>query len=140
VDDLETTCRWFQNLVPDLHFWLNPKLMGDKNIADLTNTPGQFRIAMALIPGSPVVMEFIEYKNHNTKYVRPHIQDPGSAHILFVSKDVDIVTPRMKAAGIKTVGGTNAPVFIGPTTRSFFIADPDGFWAEFMDNGVKKKP
>jgi catechol 2,3-dioxygenase-like lactoylglutathione lyase family enzyme len=141
VDNLETTCRWFQNLVgPDLQFWLNPKLMGDKTYADLTGASGQFRIAMALIPGSPVVMEFIEYKDHNKKYVRPHIQDPGSAHILFMSKDVDIVTPRMKAAGIKTVGGTNAPVFIGPTTRSFFITDPDGFWAEFMDNGVKKKP
>jgi catechol 2,3-dioxygenase-like lactoylglutathione lyase family enzyme len=141
VDNLETTCHWFQNLVgPDLQFWLNPKLMGDKTYANLTGESGQFRIAMALIPGSPVVMEFIEYKDHNKKYVRPHIQDPGSAHILFMSKDVDIVTPRMKAAGIKTIGGTNAPVFIGPTTRSFFITDPDGFWAEFMDNGVKKKP
>jgi catechol 2,3-dioxygenase-like lactoylglutathione lyase family enzyme len=140
VDNLETTCRWFQNLVPELKFWLNPKLLGDKGYADLTNTPGQFRIAMAVIPGSPVVMEFIEYKDHNKKYARPHIQDPGSAHILFMSKDVDVVTPRMKVAGIKTVGGTNAPVFIGPTTRSFFITDPDGFWAEFMDNGVKRKP
>jgi catechol 2,3-dioxygenase-like lactoylglutathione lyase family enzyme len=140
VDNLETTCRWFQNLVPALQFWLGPNLMGDKTYSDLTGTPGQFRIAMALIPGSPVVMEFIEYKDHNKKFVRPHIQDPGSAHILFMSKDVDIVTPRMKAAGIKTVGGTNAPVFIGPTTRSFFITDPDGFWAEFMDNGVKRQP
>ena len=140
VDNLETTCRWFQNLVPALQFWLNPNLMGDKTYSDLTGAPGQFRIAMALIPGSPVVMEFIEYKDHNKKFVRPHIQDPGSAHILFMSKDVDIVMPRMKAAGIKTVGGTNAPVFIGPTTRSFFITDPDGFWAEFMDNGVKKQP
>jgi catechol 2,3-dioxygenase-like lactoylglutathione lyase family enzyme len=140
VDNLETTCHWFQNLIPALQFWLNPQLMGDKTYADLTGAPGQFRIAMALIPGSPVVMEFIEYKDHNKKFVRPHIQDPGSAHILFMSKDVDIVTPRMKAAGIKTVGGTNAPVFIGPTTRSFFITDPDGFWAEFMDNGVKRQP
>jgi len=57
-----------------------------------------------------------------------------------MSRDVDIVMPRMKAAGIKTIGGTNAPVFIGPATRSFFITGPDGFWAEFMDNGVKKKP
>jgi catechol 2,3-dioxygenase-like lactoylglutathione lyase family enzyme len=139
VDDLETTCRWFQNLIPALQFWLNPVLMGDKAYSDLTGAPGQFRVAMALVPGSPVVMEFIEYKNHNKKFVRPHIQDPGSAHFLFMSKDVDIVTPRMKAAGIKTVGSTNAPVFIGPTTRSFFITDPDGFWAEFMDNGVKKQ-
>jgi catechol 2,3-dioxygenase-like lactoylglutathione lyase family enzyme len=141
VDNLETTCRWFQNLAgSDLKFWLNPNLMGgDKAYVDLTDTPGQFRMAMALIPGSPVVMEFIEYKNHTKNFVRPHIQDPGTAHILFMSKDVDIVMPRMKAAGLTTLSATGGPVFIGPTTRSFFVADPDGFWAEFMDNGVKKK-
>jgi catechol 2,3-dioxygenase-like lactoylglutathione lyase family enzyme len=142
VDNLETTCRWFQHLVgPDLKFWLNPALMGgDKTYVDLTDTPGQFRMAMALIPGSPVVMEFIEYKDHIKNFVRPHIQDPGTAHILFMSKDVDIVMPRMKAAGLTTLSATGGPVFIGPTTRSFFVANPDGFWAEFMDNGIKKKP
>ncbi len=139
VDDLETTCRWFQHLVgPGLKFWMNPVLMGgDKTWVDLTDTSGQFRMAMALIPGSPVVMEFIEYKDHIRNFVRPHIQDPGTAHILFMSKDVDIVMPRMKSAGLTTLSTTGGPVFIGPTTRSFFVANPDGFWAEFMDNGVK---
>jgi catechol 2,3-dioxygenase-like lactoylglutathione lyase family enzyme len=142
VDNLETTCRWFQHLVgPDLKFWLSPTHMGgDKTYIDLTDTPGQFRMAMALIPGSSVVMEFVEYKDHVKNFMHPHIQDPGTAHILFMSKDVDIVMPRMKAAGLTTLSATGRPVFIGPTTRSFFVANPDGFWAEFMDNGVKKKP
>jgi hypothetical protein len=141
VDDLETTCRWFQYLIPALQFWSSPTLIGgDKTYVELTDTPGQFRIAMALIPGSPVVMEFIEYKDHIRNFVRPHIQDPGTAHILFMSKDVDIVMPRMRAAGLHTLSATNGPVFIGPSTRAFFVANPDGFWAEFMDNGVKKKP
>lgn len=140
VNDLETTCRWFQHLVgPGLKFWLNPELMGgDKTYTDLTDAPGQFRMAMAMIPGSPVIMEFIEYKDHIKNFVHPHIQDPGTAHILFMSKDVDIVMPRMKAAGLTTLSATGGPVFIGPTTRSFFVADPDGFWAEFMDHGVKQ--
>ncbi len=141
VDDLETTCRWFQHLVgPDLQFWLSPVFMGDKTYVGLTGTPGQFQMAMALIPGSPVVMEFIEYKDHIHNFVRPHFQDPGAAHILFMSRDVDIVMPRMRAAGLHTLSATGGPVFIGPTTRSFFVTNPDGFWAEFMDNGVKKKP
>ena len=141
VDNLETTCRWFQHLVgPDLKFWLSPEFSADKDYVDLTGTHGQFQMALALIPGSPVVMEFIQYKDHVRNFVRPHIQDPGTAHILFMSKDVDIVMPRMKAAGLTTLSATGGPVFIGPSTRSFFVADPDGFWAEFMDNGVKKKP
>ena len=141
VDNLETICRWFRNLVgSDLQFWSSPGFMGDKTYTELTNTPGQFRMAMALIPGSPVIMEFIEYKDHPKNFVRPHIQDPGTAHILFMSKDVDIVMSRLRAAGLHTLGSSDAPVFIGPTTRSFFVANPDGFWAEFMDNGVKRKP
>jgi len=141
VDNLEATCRWYQHLIPELKFWLNPNAMGgDKAYVDLTDTPGQFRMAMALVPGSPLIMEFIEYKDHLRNFVHPHIQDPGTAHILFMSKDVDIVMPRMKAAGLATLSATGGPVFIGPTTRSFFVANPDGFWAEFMDNGVKKKP
>ncbi|MBN2321435.1 MAG: hypothetical protein JXR49_20320 [Acidobacteria bacterium] len=141
ADDLETTCRWFQNLVgPDLQFWASSEYIGDKTYVDWTGTSGRFRMAMALIPGSPVMMEFIEYKDHLKNFVRPHIQDPGTAHILFMSKDVDIVMPRIKAAGLHTLSATDAPVFIGPTTRSFFVPNPDGFWAEFMDHGVKKKP
>jgi catechol 2,3-dioxygenase-like lactoylglutathione lyase family enzyme len=142
VDSLETTCRWFQHLVgPGLKFWLNPGLMGgDKAYTDLTDTPGQFRIAMAMIPGSPVVMELVEYKDRRKSFVRPHIQDPGTAHLLFMSRDVDIVIPRMRAAGLQTLSATDGPVFIGPTTRSFFVTNPDGFWAEFMDHGVKKRP
>ena len=34
----------------------------------------------------------------------------------------------------------NAPVFIGPTTRAFFVPDPQGFWLELMDREVKKVP
>jgi catechol 2,3-dioxygenase-like lactoylglutathione lyase family enzyme len=141
VDNLETTCRWFQHLVgPDFQFWVTPSLINDKSYEALTGVRDPFRIAQALIPGSPVVMEFIEYKDHNPKYVRPHFQDPGAAHILFMAKDDDIIMERMRAAKLQTLSKTGGPVFIGPTTRSFFVTGPDGFWAEFMDHNVKKTP
>jgi catechol 2,3-dioxygenase-like lactoylglutathione lyase family enzyme len=141
VDNLETTCRWFQHLVgPDFQFWVAPSLINDKSYEALTGVRDPFRMAQALIPGSPVVMEFIEYKDHNPKYVRPHFQDPGAAHILFMAKDDDIIMERMRAAKLQTLSKTGGPVFIGPTTRSFFVTGPDGFWAEFMDHNVKKMP
>lgn len=141
VDDLETTCRWFQDLVgPGLRFWVSPGYIGDNAYVAWTAEREPFRMAQALVPGSPVVIEFIEYMNHNGNFARPYIQNPGTAHILFMSRDVDIVMPRLKAAGVHTLSSSDAPVFIGPSTRSFFVPDPDGFWAEFMDNGVKRKP
>ena len=141
VDNLEKTARLYQSLVgPDFKFWLNPSLMGDRAYEDLTGIRGQFQLAEAMVPGSPVVMELIEYKNHNKHFQRPHFQDPGSAHFLFMSKDDDVMIGRVKSANLHTTSTSNAPVFIAPTTRMFFVTDPQGFWLEFMDNGVKKDP
>jgi hypothetical protein len=131
----------YQSLVgPDFKFWLSPSLMGDKAYEDLTGTTGQFRLAMATVPGSPVVLEFIQFAKHNKHYARPHFQDPGAAHFLFFSKDDDVMIARVTAANLHTLSPSNAPVFISPTTRMFFVPDPQGFWMEFMDNGVKRDP
>ena len=141
VDNLEKTARLYQSLAgPDFKFWLNPSLMGDKTYEDLTGIRGQFQLAEAMVPGSPVVMELIEYKNHSKHFQRPHFQDPGAAHFLFMSKDDDVMIDRVKAANLHTTSPSNAPVFIAPTTRMFFVTDPQGFWLEFMDNGVKRDP
>ncbi len=141
VDDLEKTARMYESLVgPGLKFWVSPTLMGDAAYEKLTGTHNQFRLAEAMVPGSPVVMELIEYKNHSKHFHRPHFQDPGAAHFLFMSKDDDVMIDRVKAANLHTTSPSNAPVFIAPTTRMFFVTDPQGFWLEFMDNGVKKDP
>jgi catechol 2,3-dioxygenase-like lactoylglutathione lyase family enzyme len=141
VDDLETTCRMYRRLVgPDLRFWASPAWLGGEAQERLTGTSGRFRLAMALVPGSPVVMELIEYQHHNRHFERGYIQDPGTAHFLFMSKDDDVIIRRVHAARLHTLSRSNAPVFIGPTTRSFFVPDPQGFWLEFMDHDVKRDP
>lgn len=141
VDNLEKTARLYQSLVgPDFKFWLSPSLMGDSSYEQLTGVRGQFRLAEAMVPGSPVVMELVEYRNHSKHFQRKYFQDPGAAHFLFMSKDDDVMIDRVKAANLHTTSPSNAPVFIAPTTRMFFVTDPQGFWLEFMDNGVKKDP
>ena len=141
TDNLEATCRLYQSLVgPDFKFWLSPQLMGDAAYQKLTHTSGQFRLAMAMVPGSPVIMQFIEYTKHNKHFTRGYIQDPGTAHFLFMAKDDDLIMPRVLASHVHTLSKSNAPVFIGPTTRSFFVPDPQGFWLEFMDHDVKRDP
>jgi hypothetical protein len=56
-----------------------------------------------------------------------------------MARDVDVIMPRVRAVGAQPLAGTGGPTFIGPETRSFFITDPDGYWAEFMDHGVKSR-
>ena len=141
VDDLEATCRMYRSLVgPAFKFWVSPGWMGDETYAKLTGTLGPFRLAMATVPGSPVVMELIEYRDHNLNFARGYIQDAGTAHFLFMAKDDDVIIRRVRAAHLHTLSRSDAPVFIGPTTRSFFVPDPQGFWLEFMDHDVKRAP
>ncbi len=141
VDDLEATCGLYRSLIgPDLKFWARTSFAADKSYEDLTNTRGEFRLAQAVIPGSPFVMEFIEFKDHNRKFARGIFHHAGAAHMLFMAKDDDVIMQRIRAANMHTLSKSDAPVFIGPTTRSFFSPDPQGFWVEFMDNGVKKDP
>jgi catechol 2,3-dioxygenase-like lactoylglutathione lyase family enzyme len=141
VDNLEASCRFYRDLAgPELKFWVSPKPMGDKADAALTNTQGEFRMAQAMVPGSPVALELIEYRNHNHAFKRGFIQDPGTAHFLFMVKDTDAIAARVHAIKAHTLSKSNAPVFISPTVRSFFVPDPQGVWLEFMDHDVKKDP
>jgi len=141
VDDLEASARLYQSLVgPDFKFWVSPAPLGDATYEKLTGIPGQFRIAMGVVPGSPVILELIEYKNHNKHFTRGHIQNPGTAHFLFMVKDDDVIMPRVLAAHLHTLSRSNAPVFLSPTVRSFFVPDPQGFWLEFMDRDAKRAP
>ncbi len=141
VDNLEATCRMYRSLVgPDFRFWVSPTWLGDEATERLTGIRGGFRLGMALVPGSPVVMELIEYQHHNRHFERGFIQDPGTAHFLFMSRDDDVIIRRVHASRLHTLSRSNAPVFIGPTTRSFFVPDPQGFWLEFMDHDVKREP
>jgi len=138
VDNLDATCRMYRHLVgPDFRFWVSPTWLGDSTHEKLTGIRGGFRLAMALVPGSPVVMELIQYQHHNPRFERAYIQDPGTAHFLFMSRDDDVIIRRVHANRLHTLSRSNAPVFIGPTTRSFFVPDPQGFWLEFMDHDVK---
>jgi catechol 2,3-dioxygenase-like lactoylglutathione lyase family enzyme len=140
VDNLEASCKFYQDLAgPELKFWESPKLMGDKADADLTGTAGQFRMAQAMVPGSPAVLELIEYQDHDHQFKRGFIQDPGTAHFLFMVKDTDAILTRVHAINAHTLSKKNDATFISPTVRSMFVPDPQGFWLEFMDHDVKKQ-
>ena len=54
--------------------------------------------------------------------------------------DDDEIIARVHAINAHTLSKANDATFIGPTVRSFFVPDPQGFWVEFMDHGVKKDP
>lgn len=141
VNDLATTCRMYRRLAgPDLKFWESRGWLGGTVHTELTGVQGRFRLAEALVPGSPVVLELIEYQHHERSFPHAYIQDPGTAHFMLVTKDDDVIIQRVHAAHLHTLSRSNAPVALGPTTRSFFVPDPQGFWLEFMDHPASGGP
>lgn len=135
VSDLEATEKLYRDLVgPDLRFWTADSYVNDKAFNNLRNTPGaEYRYGMALIPGSPVLMEFVQYRNIEQRQIKPRLQDIGVAHLLFMAKDLDVIMPRIRAAGLHTLAARGEPVFIAPKVRALFVTDPNHFFIEFME-------
>lgn len=73
VADLEATQRLYRDLVgPALKFWTRRAYVRDAAYNTLRNTPGaEYRNGLALIPGSPVLLEFIQYRNISQRVISP---------------------------------------------------------------------
>ena len=134
VSDLEATKNLYRELVgPELEFWTSPDFVGDNAYNRLRTTPGaEYRFAAALIPGSTVPLELIQYRSIEQYSIAPAIQDIGVGHVLFMVEDMDLFMSRIRAAGLETLATSGEPVFIGPTAPAMFVTDNDNFFVEFI--------
>src|ERR1700733_11005951 len=56
----------------------------------------QSRVAVFKIPGSPLGLEFVEFKDAAQKPFKPRIQDPGASLLVLSVPDVSAVMIRLK--------------------------------------------
>jgi catechol 2,3-dioxygenase-like lactoylglutathione lyase family enzyme/uncharacterized glyoxalase superfamily protein PhnB len=87
--------------------------ISDKTVNDLLNTPGaQLRRSSAQVPGSALQVEFLEFKNIESKPIGARIQDPGATRLQLRVRDSDATVSKLKAAGgeVTTVGGNGGPI------------------------------
>ena len=134
VADLEATEKLYRRLVgPELQFQTSPSFTVNEAYNKLGNTAGaEYRYGVALIPGSPVALEFIQYRNIDQRTIKPILQDIGVAHVLFMVKDMNTIMPRLRAAGLHPLAASGEPVFIAPSVSALFVTDPNNFFIEFM--------
>jgi catechol 2,3-dioxygenase-like lactoylglutathione lyase family enzyme len=109
----------------------------DADMSRLTATQGaSFRAAVFRIPGANFGWELTEFTGISRKAVRFEIQDPGSATLALMVRDIDKVVAGVKAAGTTIVTAGGAPV--NPTgnpaskMREIVLRDPDGFFVELQ--------
>src|SRR5262249_25220240 len=73
---------------------------GDRLMTDTAGTPGaQFRQTRAAIPSTSGTMTFIEFKDIDRKPIRTRVQDPGTAIIQLMVRDLDSLLNTLKAGG-----------------------------------------
>jgi len=134
VEDLEASEKLYTALVgPELKFSNSPSFTKNEAYNKLWNTPGaEYRYGAALVPGSPVYLEFVQFRGISQKKNKLAMHDIGGAHVLFMAEDANVVMERMNAIGQKTVAISNKPVYIAPTAPALFTQDMNNFIMEFI--------
>jgi catechol 2,3-dioxygenase-like lactoylglutathione lyase family enzyme len=122
----------FQTLPPTA--WDGTKLM-----MDTAGTPGaQFRRSSATIPGTSVMMAFMEFKDIDRTPLHTRIQDPGTAILQVGVRDIDATVKALKAAGLTVISKNGEPVLNG-TARFCMLRDPNNLYLELFQRGPQTR-
>jgi predicted enzyme related to lactoylglutathione lyase len=105
---------------------------GDKTMTDTAGVPGsQFRQTRATIPGTSVTMTLIEFKDTERKTNPGRVQDPGTAILQLMVRDIDAVLATLKAGGAKVVATDGQVVSVG-TSKIVLVRDPNNLILELI--------
>ena len=136
VSDLDQTLHLYRDV---LGFKTQPPTAwdGTKLMMDTAGTPGaQFRRSSALIPGTSVMMAFMQFKDINRKPLHTRVQDPGTAILQVGVKDIDATVAALKAAGVTVISKDGEPVMNG-TAKFCIVRDPNNLFLELFQRGPR---
>jgi lactoylglutathione lyase len=131
IEDTGKTVDFYQKV---LGFQLTAGTMfnNDKVMNDTAGVPGgAFKQSRGPIPGTNSNIVFIEFANVDRKPLKTRIQDPGTAILQLMVRDMDGLMKVLKAnnANIITTGGE--PVSLGPG-KLVIVRDPNNLFLEFI--------
>jgi len=82
----------------------------------------QSRVAVLRIPGSPLGVEFVEFKGVSQKPVRSSVQDPRTGTLVLKVPDLNATMLRLEHDGARMASPS-------------VVTDPDGFLVELVQSG-----
>jgi catechol 2,3-dioxygenase-like lactoylglutathione lyase family enzyme len=128
VNDLERTSRLYSEV---MGFTLDGQTAwsADQATRSLTGlAKAEVRRSRVRAPGSPLWIEFVEFKGVDRAPLRMRIQDRGAARLQLRAQNIDALVSRMKAAGMKVVSQGEHAVPIPPNFKGALVADLDNFF------------
>jgi catechol 2,3-dioxygenase-like lactoylglutathione lyase family enzyme len=106
----------------------------DPELQQLYNLPGgRERASVVRIPGSPLSLEFVEWRDVDRRPVQPRVQDPGATVLMLTVRDVAKTAAWLAGHGAIVAGVAGEPVSIDDgrgKRRVVLMKDPDGFFIE----------
>ena len=138
VSDLDQTLHLYRDV---LGFQTSPPTAwdGTKLMMDTAGTPGaQFRRSAAFIPGTSVMMAFMEFKDIDREPLRTRVQDPGTAILQVAVRDIDATVKALKTAGVMVISKNGEPVMNG-TSKFCMVRDPNNLYLELFQRGPRKQ-
>jgi predicted enzyme related to lactoylglutathione lyase len=126
VADTDRTVQLYRNR---LQFQPQIGSFGTSPLLDLMGLKGaQLRLTTSQVPGSALVMEFVEIKGKERTPVRPRIQDPGATRLQIRVKDLDATISALKTSVSTVISAGGAPVTLQGGVRAAIMPDPDGLY------------
>ena len=125
VSDAERSIAFYRD-----HFGLevaaDREVQGDY-VEVITGIPG-VHSRLVHLRGYGVMLELLQYKAPLGATRSRAFQDTGSAHICFVTDDIDVVFAQLTAAGVPIRSAAPVTTTSGPNRggRGIYAVDPDG--------------
>ena len=129
VKDTDATLKFYKDVFgfdvkPGAAFASNPPV---SQLVDVPNA--RFRMSRAVLPGSTLTWEFVDYEGVDRKPFNPPIPDPGAPAFSLRVTDADALAAAVKSAGGEIVS-VGPP--LGKAAGSIFVRDPNGFLLELI--------
>jgi catechol 2,3-dioxygenase-like lactoylglutathione lyase family enzyme len=139
VASSEASVKFYNELL-GFSFKLGEKFNDNQTMASTAGAPGaSFRQSTATIPGTSVPMTLIEFKGGPAKKtLSGRTQDPGTALLQLVVKDVTALTRKLKDAGVPIVSTGGAPVEVSPTLKIAIVRDPNNMLLELVERAPSR--
>jgi catechol 2,3-dioxygenase-like lactoylglutathione lyase family enzyme len=133
VRDSEASVRFYNEML-GFNFTLGAAFNANQQMASTAGAPGaSFRQSQATIPGTAVPITLIEFKDIDRKELSGRTQDPGTAILQLLVRDVTALTKKLKDAGVPIVTAGGVPVEVAPGLKISLVRDPNNLLIELVE-------
>jgi catechol 2,3-dioxygenase-like lactoylglutathione lyase family enzyme len=132
IEDTGKTAAFYRDLL-GFQVTAGTSFNGDKLLTETAGTPGaKFRQSRLQVPGTGFSITAIEFKDIDRKPHGARLQDPGTAMLQLMVRDVDSLLNTLKAGGAAVVSVGGEAATMGPL-RLAVVRDPDNVFLELIE-------